>query len=63
MCRDDRPWVVAISHEAGLRRHEREIGDGGGHQQLEEGLRPPDVAGMARAELHQPRQPVFGGLP
>src|SRR5215211_2142942 len=38
MCRDDRLRVVAIPHEADPRRHEREIGDGGGHQQLEEGL-------------------------
>jgi hypothetical protein len=54
--------VVAISHEADPPRHEREIGYGGGHKELEEGLRPTEVAGLARAELHQPRQPVFGGL-
>jgi hypothetical protein len=30
---------------------------------LEEGLRPPDVASLAHAELHQPRQPMFGSLP
>ena len=62
MYRDDRLRVVTISHEAGLGRHEREIGDGGGHQQLEESLRPTEVACLANAELHQPRQPVFGGL-
>ena len=63
MYRDDRLRVVAIPHEPGSRRHEREIGDGGGHKLLEEGLGPPDVAGLAHAELHQPCQPVFGGLP
>jgi hypothetical protein len=54
--------VVAIWHEADPRRHEREIGDGGGHKELEAGLRPTEVACLANAELHQPRQPVFGGL-
>jgi hypothetical protein len=59
---DGRRRVVAVSHEAGSPRHEREIGDGGGDQELEEGLRPPEVAGLAHAELHEARQPVFGGL-
>jgi len=62
MYRDGRLRVVAVSHEAGSPRHEREIGDGGSHEELEEGLRPSEVASLAHAELHKPRQPVFGGL-
>ena len=62
MYRDDRLRVVTISHEAGLGRHEREIGDGGGHQQLQESLRPNEVARLAHTELYKPRQPVFGCL-
>jgi hypothetical protein len=54
--------VVAISHEADPRRHERETGDGRSHKELEASLRPIEVACLANAELHQPRQPVFGGL-
>ena len=60
---DNRLGVVTISHESGAHPHKREIGDGSGHQELEERLRPPDVASLAHAELHQPRQPMFGGLP
>jgi hypothetical protein len=48
--------VVAVSHEAAPRRHEREIGDGRGHKELEKRLRPTEVAGLARAELQQPRR-------
>src|SRR5829696_588535 len=59
---DDRLGVVAILHEAGSHRHKCEIGDGGGHEELEECLRPTEVACLTRAELHQPRQPVLGGL-
>ena len=59
---DNRLGVVTISHESGAHPHKREIGDGSGHQELEECLRPPDVASLAHAELHQPRQPMFGGL-
>ncbi len=55
--------LVSIPHEAGLGRHKGQISDGSGHQELEEGLRPPDVAGLAHAELHQPGQPMFGDLP
>jgi hypothetical protein len=54
--------VVAVSHETAPRRHEREIGDARGHKELEKRLGSTEVAGLARAELHQPRQPVFGGL-
>jgi hypothetical protein len=60
---DSRPGMVTVLYEADLGCHEREIGDGGGHEELEERLRPSEVAGLAHAELHQPRQPVFGGLP
>src|SRR5215211_4758845 len=60
---DNRLGVVTISHESGAHPHKREIGDGSGHQELEERLRPPDIASLAHAELHQPRQPMFGGLP
>jgi hypothetical protein len=60
---DDRLGAVTIPHEAGPARHKREIGDRSGHQEeLEESLRPPEVASLAHAELHQPRQPMFGGL-
>lgn len=62
MYRDDRLGVVVIPHKADARRHEREIGDGSGDQELEEGLGPAQIAGLAHAELHQPRQPVLGGL-
>ena len=51
------------SHEAAPRRHEREIGDGGGHKELEKRLGSTEVAGLAHAELHKSRQPVFGYLP
>jgi hypothetical protein len=47
--------VVAVSHEAAPRRHEREIGDGRGHKELEKRLGSTEVAGLARAELHQAR--------
>ena len=59
---DNRLGVVTISHESGAHPHKREIGDGSGHQELEERLGPTEVAGLAHAELHQPRQPVFGDL-
>src|SRR5215208_4850620 len=62
MYRDNRLGVVTISHEADPRRHEREIGDGRGHKELEEHLCPTEVAGLAHPELHQPRQSVFGYL-
>jgi hypothetical protein len=55
--------VVTISQESGALPHKREIGHGSGHQELEARLRPPDEAGLAHAELHQPRRPMFGGLP
>jgi hypothetical protein len=51
-----------MSHEADPRRHERETGDGRSQKELEASLRPIEVACLANAELHQPRQPVFGGL-
>jgi hypothetical protein len=35
---DGRLGVVAVSHEAGPGRHQGQIGDGGGHKELEEGL-------------------------
>ena len=54
--------MVAVSHEAAPRRHEREIGDGRSYKELEKRLGSTEVAGLARAELHQPRQPVIGGL-
>ena len=63
MYRVNRLGVVTISHEPGAHPHKREIGDGSGHQELEESLGPTEVAGLAHAELHQPRQPVLGGLP
>ena len=44
--------MVAIPHEANPGRHKREIGDSGGHQELEERLGPTEAAGLARAELH-----------
>ena len=59
---DDCLGVVAIPHEAGSHRHKCEIGDGGGHEELKERLRPTEVAGLTRAELHQPSQPVLGCL-
>jgi hypothetical protein len=60
---DNRLGVVTISHESSAHTHKREIDDGSGHQELEERLRPTDLASLAQAELHQPRQPMFGGLP
>jgi hypothetical protein len=61
---DNRLGVVTISHEFGAHPHKREIGDPSDHQEeLEEPLRPPDLASLAHAELHQPRQPMFGALP
>jgi hypothetical protein len=54
--------VVTVSHEAYPARHQREISDAGSHKELEERLGPTDLAGLAHAELHQPRQPVFGCL-
>jgi hypothetical protein len=62
MFEDDCPAVVTISHEAGPGRHQREIGDGSSHKELEERLGTTDVTGLANAELHPPRQPVFGDL-
>jgi hypothetical protein len=62
VARDTPLGVVTVSHEAYPGRHERQVHDGGGHQQLEERLGPTEVAGLAYAELHQPRQPVFGCL-
>jgi hypothetical protein len=59
---DDRLRVVAIPHEAGSRRHQREIGDGGGHKELEECLRTSEVAGLAHAELYQPGESMLGCL-
>jgi len=53
---------VSIAHEAGPGRHKGQIGDRSGHQELEESLRPSDVAGLPYAELHQPSQPMFGDL-
>ena len=53
---------VSIAHEAGPGRHKGQIGDRSSHQELEESLRPPDIAGLAYAELHQPGQPMFGDL-
>jgi len=59
---DDRTGVVAVSHEASLGCHQGQIGDGGGDQEPTEGLRSTEVASLARTELHQPGQPMFGGL-
>lgn len=55
--------VVAIPHEADPARHEREIDDGCGDEELEKRLGSTEVAGLAHPELHHPRQPVLGGLP
>src|SRR5687767_2702823 len=50
---------VSIAHGADPGRHKGQIGDRSSHKELEERLRPPDVAGLAYAELHQPGQPLF----
>jgi hypothetical protein len=62
MGRGPRLSPVSVLHEAGPHPHKGQIGDASGHQQLEEGLRTPDVASLAHAELHQPGQPMFGDL-
>jgi hypothetical protein len=62
VCRDTRFGVVTVPHEAYPGRHKRQVRDGGGNQELEERLGSTEVAGLAHAELHQPRQPVFGDL-
>ena len=62
MFEDDCPAVVTISHEAGPGRHQREIGDGSSHKELEERLGPTDIAGLTHTKLHQPGQSMFGDL-
>src|SRR5215207_546480 len=62
VCGDTRFGVVTVLHEAYPARHQRQVRDGGGHQELEERLGSTEVACLANAELHQPRQPVFGDL-
>jgi len=40
-----------------------QIGYGGCHEQLEEGLSPAEVAGFSRTKLHQPGNAMFCHLP
>jgi hypothetical protein len=44
-------------------RQARQVGDGCGHQQLEQRLGASDVAGLANPELYQPRDPMLDHLP
>ena len=55
--------MVTVAHEADLGCHQGEIGHGSGNQELEEGLGSPEVASLAHAKLHQPRQSVLSDLP
>ena len=54
--------TVLPPHQADFGGHQRQIGDGGGQEELAQGLRPAAVARLAQAELHQPGQPMLGDL-
>ena len=57
------PLVTALPpHQADFRGHQRQIGDGGGQEELAQRLRPTPAAGLTQTELHQPRQPMLGHL-
>lgn len=58
-----RPALAPTPQQANFGCHQRQIRHGGGQQQLAEGFASSDVAGLADAELHQPRQPMLGDLP
>jgi hypothetical protein len=62
MCTGLRLSPLSVPHEAGSGRHEGQIGYSSGHQELEESLRPPDIAGLMHTKLHQPGQSMFGDL-
>jgi hypothetical protein len=51
------------AQEAYLGRHQRQVRDCSGQQELAERLRSADVASLARSQLHGPRQSVLGDLP
>lgn len=57
------PVPTAIWHEPDSGRHQGQIGDRGGQQELAAGLGPTDVTCLTNAELHQPRQPMLSNLP
>ena len=44
---------MAVRQRAGGRRQERQVGDGRGQTELEQGLGPSDVARLTYAQLHQ----------
>src|SRR5690242_3201258 len=44
---------MVVRQRAGGRRQERQVGDGRGQAELEQGSGPSDVARLANAQLHQ----------